>query len=26
MICLQADQQGLQGLQTYDVFANMWLT
>ncbi len=26
MICLQADQQGLQGLQTYDVFASMWLT
>jgi hypothetical protein len=26
MICLQADQRGLLGLQTYDVFASMWLT
>ncbi len=26
MICLQLDQQGLQGLQTYDMFASMWLT
>jgi hypothetical protein len=26
MICLQADQQGSRGLQTYDMFASMWLT
>jgi hypothetical protein len=26
MICLQPDQQGLQGLQAHDMFASMWLT
>ncbi len=25
MICLQADQQRLQGLQTYDMFVSTWL-
>ncbi len=25
MICLKADQHGLQGLQTYDMFASTWL-
>jgi hypothetical protein len=26
MICSQADQQKLQGLQMYDIFASTWLT